>query len=304
MALQLTNKQTLLAKFGGVPVAADVITLSEVAFVNVNVKTGSVKQVGNGSFGGEKGYAVPDMTTAEITANATLSPTLDGDTPPELSDMFRACGLVETVDLVNHNTAYTPFVGMVDTATFVNYMDGEKRTITGVVANLSMNFTVGELAKASFSAKGFTTPEPTVEANPAVTLDTNGKFIVDSVQAVTLGGTVINLESADFDLGNQIEEIYAIGKKEFVIVDFAPTIKIKDVKQKDVTTHWTDIKNGTLKAFVITLTNGARTLTLTASNCKYSDIGESDNSGKVSIDRTFRCESGAAGGDNFEIKYA
>ena len=301
--LQLTNKQTLLAKFGGVPVAADVITLSEVAFVSVNVKTGSVKQVGNGTFGSEKGYTVADMTTAEITANATLSPTADGDTPPELSDMFRACGLVETVDVVGHKTTYAPFAGMVDFMTLINYLDGEKRTITGAVGNMTMNFTVGELAKVSFAMQGFTDAEPTVEANPAVTLDANGKFVVDSVQAVTLTGATINMESADFDLGNVIHPTYAIAKKEHNIVDLVPTIKVKDIKQKDVTTHWTDIKNGALKAFIIVLTNGARKFTLTAPYCAYSAMNEGDSNGSVSIDRTFRCEASVAGGDNFEMKY-
>lgn len=303
MPLQLINKQTLLAKFGGVPAATDVVSLSEPAFVNVKVKTGTFQQVGNGNAGNEKGYSVPDWTTAEVTANATLSPTADGDTPPELSEMFRACGLVETVDLILHNTTYTPFVGMTQNATLVNYLDGEKRTITGVVSNLVMNFTVGELAKVSFAAKGFTDAEPTLEANPAVTLDANGKFIVDSVQAVTFGGAVINLNSAEFDLGNNVKEVYAIGKKEYAIMDFAPTIKIKDIKQKDVFTHWTDIKNGSLKVFIITLTNGARTFTLTANYCTSNEISEGDDNGSTSIDRTFKCEA-SAGGDNFEIKYA
>lgn len=302
MALQLTHKQTLLAKFGGVPVATDVITLSEAAFVKVTVKTGTTNCVGTGTFGNEKGYSVPDMTTAEITANATLTPTADAVTPPSLSALFRACGLVETIGA--SSVKYTPFSGMVDTATLINYLDGEKRTITGAVGNMTMNFAVGELAKVSFSMKGFTDAEPVIEVNPTVTLDCgNGKFIVDSVQAVTLGGAVINLESADFDLGNKIDPVYAIDKREEYISDFVPTIKIKDVKQKSVTDHWTDIKNGTLKAFLITLTSGTRTLTLSTPYCNYTDVSEGDENGKVSIDRSFRCEA-SAGGDNFEITYA
>lgn len=298
--VQLTSKGALLAKFGGVPTPAEVVTLSENASIKVSVKTGSFKDVGNGSLGNEKSYSVPDMTTADITASASLAPTADATTPPALSEMLRACGLVETIGI--DNVAYAPFVGMVNTATLVNYMDGEKRTVTGVSLSMAINFTVGELAKVSFSGNGFTAPEPTVEANPAVTLDGNGKFIVDSVQAVTLGGSVINLESADFDLGNNIQQLYAVGKKEYYIADFAPTIKVKDIKQKDVTTHWTDIKNGAINAFIIVLTNGARTFTLTAPNCSYSALDESDNNGAVSIDRTFRCEE-SAGSDNFEIKY-
>ncbi|WP_201353821.1 phage tail tube protein [Hydrogenimonas urashimensis] len=305
MAYQLTNKQVLLAKYGGTPTTSDVVTLAENTFFNTTIKNGTIKEIGTGALGAEKGFVIPDWTAADGTITAIMKATGAAGTPPKLSEMYKICGLTETIDTTagEEKVTYTPMTQMGQTGEIISYIDGEKRTITGVVSNLKINFTVGELVRIAFDIKGFTDAEPVLEANPSATIDGNSNFVVKSVSAVTIDGATINLTSADFDLGNQIDEIYAIGKKEYVITDFMPTITINEIKQRDSIDHWTDLKNENVKAFVVSLgSSSGEKVTFTANYCKYSGINESDDNGKVVIERSFRCESNA-GGDNFEIKY-
>ncbi len=305
MAYQLTSRQVLLARQGGTPTPSDVVTLAENVFFKTTIKNGTIKEIGTGALGAEKGYVITDWTTAEASVPVILKATGAAGTPPKIAQMLKLCGLTETVDTTSgsENVTYTPMTSIGSAGEIISYIDGEKRTISGVVANLKLSFTVGELVRAVFDVKGFTDAEPVLEANPTAATDTNSNFIVESVSAVTIGGATINLTNADFDLGNKIDEIYAVGKKEYVITDFMPTITIRDIKQRDSVDHWTDLKNGNVKEFIVSLGSASgQKFKFTASYCKYSDIGEDDDNGKTVISRTFRCES-SAGGDNFEIRY-
>ena len=302
MARVLTDKQVILAAYNSTPVADDVVTISEYSSLSPKVKTTEVKELGRG-LGSTTNYAIADWTTVE----GTITTLLRGGLPPKLAGLYKICGLEETDDTDSNGNItashFYPADTPVTAGNLIVYQDGLKRVISGVAGSLKISFAIGELVKASFDIKGFTDAQPITEDNPSVTLDDNQIFITESISAVTIGGAIFEVESVDFDMGVDIKEIYAIGAKEYQITDYKPTLSIKSYSDKSNQTHWTDIKNGNIKAISIVLTNGANNkFTFTANACKITDISESDNSGNIEDTRTYLCEKDN-NGKNFEITY-
>ena len=302
MARILTDKQVILAAYNATPTTGDVVTVSEYSSLSPKVKTTEVKELGRG-LGSTTNYAIADWTTVEGTITALLR----GGLPPKLAEMYKICGLVEEDDTDSNGNItashFYPADTPVTAGNLIVYQDGLKRIISGVAGSLKISFAIGELAKISFDIKGFTDAEPVAEDNPAVTLDDNQIFITESISAVTIGGDSFEVESVDFDMGVDIKEIYAIGAKEYQITDYKPTLNIKAYSDKTNQSHWTDIKNGNIKAVSIVLTNAAgNKFTFTANACKITDISEADNSGNIEDTRTYLLEKDA-NGKNFEITY-
>jgi len=302
MAKRLTEKQVFLAKVGGTPSTTDVVDLDSVFIPSLSGKTGEYKQL-DGGMGGTKGYVVDDYLSVSGTLSCNLRGNGGGETLPKLSEMLKMCGLNEVVDSDNHKVTYTPNDTEIANGSVLFYLDGEKREFSGVSANLKLDFEVGTIAKTSFDISGFSSLS-SAEDNPSVTLDSNDVFIVKSISAVTLSGGTLNLKKASFDMGNQMQEIYAISQKEFYRSDYKPTITLEDNAIKGDTSHWDDFLNGNLKSISILLTSkSGNTFTFTAENCRYTEVSESDDSGKVVISRKFSLEKNGST-PNFTIVYA
>jgi len=302
MARVLTEKQVLLAKYGSEPDTDNVVTLNDSVTLTPKVKTGDYKELGRG-LGGGKSYSVPDYTTTDGSVNVLLRAGL----PPKIAELYKMCALDETLVKDDDNNVteahYKPSQNPIPNGYLTNYLDGEKRIITGVCGNLKATFNVGEMAKLTFELKGFTTPETTLEDNPAVTLDDEDIFIVESIDVITIGGTSYEIENVDFDMGVEIKEIYVIGAKEYQITDYKPKITLKDLKQKGDNGVWQDIANGNVKSIDIKLSTAiGRTFELVANYARLTDVSESDNGGNLENNRTYLLESNS-GGDNFEIIY-
>ena len=302
MARILTDRQVILAAYNATPTTDNVVTVSEWSSLSPKVKTTEFKELGRG-LGSTTNYAIADWTTVEGSITALLR----GGLPPKLAEMYKICALVEEDDTDSNGNItashFYPAETPVTAGNIILYQDDLKRTISGVAGNLKISFNVGEMVKAVFDIKGFTDAEPVNEANPAVTLDNNQIFIVESISAITIGGSSFEVESVDFDMGVDIKEIYAIGAKEYQITDYKPTLNIKAYSDKTNQSHWTDIKNGNIKAVSIVLTNAAgNKFTFTANACKITDISEADNSGNIEDTRTYLLEKDA-NGKNFEITY-
>jgi hypothetical protein len=171
------------------------------------------------------------------------------------------------------------------------------------VGNLKISFEIGMFVKAEFDIKGFTDAEPVSEPNPAVTLDDEEIFVVESISAVTIGGSSFEVKRVDFDMGSTINEIYAIGAKEYQITDYKPTLSITAYADKTNQGYWSDLKAGNVKTVVITLSNNAgNKFTFTANACKLSDVSESDDNGNMDFTANYVCEKDS-NGKNFEITY-
>jgi len=301
MARQLSDKNTLLFSTGGVPTAGDVITTNNDIIINPKTKSADYKDKGNGASGNDKTLSIPDWTTVDFPVDIIARASGTAGVAPKIAELFKACGLSETI-AAGVSVTYAPAMNQA-TATAKAYLDGYMRDVTGIAGDLTISGKVGEQAKLSFSLKGFTTLDEAAEANPTVTLDQNTTLIIQSAQVITVGGSTINLESFDFSLGNEIEEVYAIGLKEYFVGGFKPTLKVKAVKTKGNSDHWNELKLNTKKEVIIVLGIGAgETLTLTASYCNPMEVAESADNKKIVYDRTWLCES-SAGNDNFSLVY-
>ena len=301
MANQLTAKNTFIVSTAGTPAATDVVATNEIVFVNPTVKTAEEKCIGDGKAGSTKTYSVADMTTADFTVPMCVRGSGTAGTAPEAAELLKCCALKETVN-AGTDVTYTPeLTGVRGTAK--NYMDGFVREITGIAGEMTLSGKVGERAVLSFALKGFTTASAAAEANPSVTLDTNAALIVTSATAVTVGGSTIELTGFELKTGNDIQQNYAIGVKEYYVRDFAPELKINAIKTKGNEQHWSDLESNTVREVVIILgTTAGNKVTITASSCNPKNVSENDDNGKVVYEQTYLCQS-SAGGDNFSIVF-
>ena len=304
MANQLTVKNTLLFKSGGdAPADTDNITTSADVLVLPTVKSVEYKDIGNGATGNNKTQTIPDLTTADFTAEVVARTAGDGDHAPSYGELLKACGLDEVIDTDAHTVTYTPAKNFV-IGNARAYLDGSYRDVTGIVGDITFGGKVGELAKFSFAMKGFTTLNEISGANPAVTVDSNLNLKVENASVITVGGDAIPLTSFELKTGNVTNEINAVGQNEFYVSDIKPTINVKAVKTKGAAPYWNDLKSNTIKEVVVTLgTTDGNKITLTASYCNPTTVTESDDSGKIAYDETFECQS-SAGYDNFSIVYS
>jgi len=302
MANQITAKNTFLVSTGGVPAATDVITTNGIVFVNPTAKSITYSDIGNGALGNEKTLINNDYVTAEFTVEVNAKGSGAAGTAPTYGEVFKACGLAETVN-ASTDVTYTPASSFV-AGTAIAYLDDYKREVTGIAGTFTFGGKVGEIPKFSFSLKGFTTLAETSEVNPAVTLDPNDNLVIKSVTAVTVGGSSISLEDFTFDFGVDIQEAYAVGGlKEYYISDYKPTLKVSAVKTKGNSAHWAELNDNSQKSVIVTLgTTAGGIIEFTAPYCQPTDVSESDENGKVKYDRTWSCEN-STGGDNFSIVF-
>ena len=302
MSSQLTARNSLLFNASGEDLDAScVLTTANDIIVNPKSKSIEYKEIGSGQAGNTKSKSITDFTTAEFSVEINAKPSGDKSEPPSYGELFKCCGLSETA--TDDNVTYAP--ATLATGHAKAYLDGAMREITGIAGDFTFGGKVGEIAKFTFSLKGFTTLDETAEDNPDVTLGSNTNLTIESIAAITVGGNSVAMEDFEFSLGNEIQETYAIGLKEYYISDFKPTIKVNAVKTKGNSDHWKDLASNTLKEIVVKLgeDEDGQKLEFRASYCNPSDVSESDSSGKIVYSNTWSCEN-KDGGDNFSIVYS
>lgn len=303
MANQLTNKNAVLVKSGGSPAAVDAVTTNGLVFVNPKVKSGDYKDVGNGMMGGTKSYIDPNWVNAEFDIPLQMKKASALGTAPSIDELLKICGLAETIT-ASTKVEYKPGGTGAGTGQIKVYTDGYVRSVIGAVGNLKISGKVGEPLTATVSVKGFLeSAAATAESNPTVTLDTNTAPLVTKVSVLTVGGVTLNADSFDFDIGNQINELYAINLSEYYMQDFDPTITITAVKVKGTDeSAWTDFASGTVRAIIIQVGTAGSMIELSIPYAILKEVSESDDAGNVKISRTFRAQA-SAGNDNYTITY-
>jgi len=311
MSRQITDKCVILFKYNGSATSDDVVTVSETPFLSPEVKSQEYKEIGSGKLGQTKSYADEYNTTVTYDLVSMLRGNdktgVAPQTPPAIASLLKASGLNEAIDTTegNKSVTYTPKHDDISASESVVYIDGYKRIINGAITNLKISGTVGECAKVTCSVSGFTTPEPIAEANPTVTLDSEALLIVSKVSVVTVDGTTLNVESFEFDAGNEIKNVYAVSIGEYVRTDFKPTIKLSGIKTKGDETGWSDLIADNVREIIITLGNEAgKRVTIKASQAKVSENSESDKDGMVNFSRTFRCQGDDTGDNHYSIKWS
>lgn len=304
MSDQLTLKNVVLAKSGALPTAAEVLTTNGLVFCNPKVKSGDYKDIGNGAMGATKTFIDSNWVSSEFEIPMQIKKASALGIAPKLADLLKICGLSETITAstkVDYKPGNSDLAG---TGQIKVYTDGYVRTLTGVAGNMKISGKVGEPLSAAFSIKGFlASATPTAEANPVVTLDTGSAPLVSKVTVFTVGGSSLQADSFDFDLGNSIQEVYAIGLAKYYMQDFDPTLTVTAVKIKgtdDVT--WTDFATGTVKAILIQVGVAGSMIEINIPFAMLKDVSEADSNGMVKLSRTFRAQA-SVGNDNFTITY-
>jgi hypothetical protein len=299
---QLTLKNTVLAKNGGAPVAGDVITTNGLVFVNPKLKSGDYKDMGNGMMGATKTFIDPNWVNAEFDIPVQMKKASALGTAPSIDELFKMCGLTETIT-AGVSVAYKPG-GIAGSGQIKVYTDGYVRTLTGVAGNLKINGKVGEPLGATFSVKGFlASAEATAEANPTVTLDANTAPMVTKVTVLTVAGTELNADSFDLDIGNQIQELYAMNIAEYYMQDFDPSITVTAVKVKGTDeSAWADFSAGAVREIIVQVGTAGSMIELSIPYSILKDVNEADDNGNVKITRTFRAQA-SSGNDNYTITY-
>jgi uncharacterized membrane protein len=302
MANQKTLKNVVLAKSSGVPSAAEVITTNGLVFVNPKIKSGDYKDMGNGMMGATKTYIDPNWVTAEFDIPVQMKKASALGTAPSIDELLKIVGLAETITAAT-KVEYKPGEA-VGTGQVKVYTDGYVRALIGVTGNLKISGKVGEPLGAVFSVKGFMeSPEATAEANPTVTLDTSMAPIVSKVTVLTVGGSQLNADSFDLDIGNKINEQYAMYISEYYMEDFDPTITVTAVKIKGADEQtWADFAAGTVRAIIIQVGAAGSMVEISVPYAMLKEVSESDDAGNVKISRTFRAQA-SVGNDNYTITY-
>lgn len=309
MAFEKTKNNVVLFTQGA-PLPANAVTMTSAVILKPDVKSTDIEEIGDGTLGSKTSYVDEQHTTVsfdiEVMARGNDSTGAAPDTPPAISKMLLACGLLETIDstLGLENVIYTPSSADVAASTAKVYLDGQVRTVTGIRSDFKISGAVGEAAKFNFSHQGYTTPAPAAEANPAVTLDGNDRLIVKKISGATIDGATVNMQSFSLEMNNDVSDVYAVGVAEFERTDFDPKLSVEALKTKGNNDAWNDFINGQIREIIITLGTGAgKTLTITASNCRAMDHNEDDDNGKMKESRSYRCEKNTVD-DHFSIKWS
>lgn len=308
MAIQRTNQNVVLFKYNDTPASTDVVTNSNVPFINPDIKKNEY-QIYGGKLGNKKTYVDTDHTTATLDIEVMLRGNdktgAAPDTPPAIAELLKASGLTETVNL-DTSVSYTPSHSDISPSQMAVYIDGYKRVIAGAVADLKLSANIGECVKVIFSVSGYTTPSASSEANPSVTLDTESIGLFTKATAVTASGTNIEIDSFSFETNNEIKDNYATGKGQYDRVNFDPQINIGGIKIKGADEAvWDDLESGTLKNIIITIgSEVGKTITLTIPQARIIENSESDDSGQAKYSRIYRCEGDATGDNHFSLTWS
>jgi len=278
MAKRLVKNSVILAAVGATPTASNAVDISDAFQPSFSTKSGEYKQF-DGKMGTTKTWVDKDYLSVSGTISAFLRSNGGGANIPKLDEMFKMAGLTGAAvdtdsDGTNDAYVYTPNSDELANGEIIWYLDGIKRHFTGVSANLKLDFEVGAPAKASFDIQGYS-DTPVEEANPSVTLDDNDLLVVTSMQAVTLSGTTLSVTSCSFDLGNQINEIYAISDKSFYRSDFTAKVSITEKVGSDIG-YWAELLSGQVKSLEIELTDRAgHKFVLHLPTLSYTNVNES-----------------------------
>lgn len=298
---QQTLKNTVLFKQGAVPTATEVVTLDGLVFLNPKVAGGEYSDIGNGQMGNKKSFVDENNVTVEFDINVIGRSGGAAGTAPKIANLLKCCGLAETIT-ASTKVEYKPG-GALTAGQCKVFTDGYSRLVEGVVCDMTITGKVGDLARVKFSAKGYTTAAASSETNPTVMLDVANSPVVSSASVFTLAGDVINISEFTFKLGNSLQALYAISKKEYYLEDFDAMIDIKAIKTKTNETHWDDLIAGNVKAIVVTIgTVAGQIIQIDIPFAKPKDVSEEDQSGIVAFSQTYRCES-SVGNDNFTLTF-
>jgi hypothetical protein len=301
------EKNSVLFKYNGSPAVANVVNIEENVLVSPDIKSQEYKEF-DGQLGNTQSYFDEYHTTTTLSLKTKLrgndKTSVAPETPPAISDLLKACGLTETIGA--DNVTYTPNHGTISPSTADVYVDGKKRSVTGIVGDLTIRGEAGLCATVEVSAQGYTSVAETTSANPDVSddLDKEALMIMNKVSSISIDGGTYEVDSFEFRTNNNIIDIYAVSVAEYSRTDFDPKISLT-LNRDSADAFWTNLNNQDDAVIEIVLGSGVgKTVTLTIDTARPLNISESKGDGKLSATLEYRCLKDATSGNHFELKFA
>jgi len=308
MAILDSRKVVVAAKYGATATSTDVVAISnEDVRLSPEVATGSFRCI-NGKLGNKTTWKNTDDVAVSgasiecyLTGNDATGSALD--TLPNWTELYKVCGLTETVNALT-GVVYTPSQTQPsDLSTVTVWRDGFKRTLTGVVGTLTVSGSVGEPIKQTVAVSGFTTLTSTAEANPtAACIDDELLLVLKSIDTITVGGSAVKAQSFTLTQGNDNQKLYAIGTKDFERVDFDASLELVFYKENE--TIYTTFENGTQVEVVIKAgaTDG-KACRIKATQAIVESITEGSNQMKETVTVKFNLQGDVNGVNQFKLEY-
>ena len=299
MAFMNPKKSVIFLKSGvALPVPpANFIEVTEEFVVNPTPTTEEYNRI-SGKLGSTDSYA----DTCHVVFNQSVSHKMRSsnsaadalDTVPEYGELLKICGFDETIETgtpseetVIYTNSQTPVNGSA-----LAYVDGKKFAMTdSIVGDATFNFEVGKPAMLDATLQGFLDDAgvPTDEVPASTTLSEEPRLIVSCGDIITAGGSAISADKITIAMGADVQELYALGLKEFNINDYV--IKLTAdfyVDSADYSDAITKLNAETAEAIVIKLgTNqtgaliNGKSIEITASVAKASTFTDSTDKSRV-----------------------
>jgi len=311
MALLDSRKVVVAVKYGGSVAGANAVSISnEEARLQPTAGKGDFKNL-NGKLGNKITWVNDDDVTADGVALTSFLLGNDAsgsalDTPPDWKEVYKVCGMSETIDsgVGTESVTYTPSQSAPSTLSEVAvWRDGRKRVASGVIGSLTIAGQVGEPITQTAEISGFTTIAGVSEANPTASeVDEDLLLILKSTDTMTFTGTAYKGQKFTLTQGNDISKFYGIGLKTFERYDFDSTLEVTYFKENE--NIYTDFANGTTHAVVIQAgsANG-KAVKITAGQATVQDLQESSIDGKEAVTVTFNLKGDATGENQYSILF-
>lgn len=306
MALLDAKKSLVLVKYSGVPASTNFVETDEVVVANPEVTSGEIQRLT-----GLKNSVETYVDTQHSILSVSLTSTIRGndttgtnlDEIPKLSEVYKLCGLTETVGA--DTVTYMPSQGTITGGYMTIYNDGYKREITGAMGDLTISFTVGEPVKLTAEMKAYISNlAATASANPTVTLDPNPLLLCNKISVVTVGGATFNAKSGTLKMNHKLEDIYAIGLGQFESADFMPTLELQGFKTAGDESDWTALTDRSVKAIevVIGAVDG-KAIKINIPQAATKAVSESVDQDKIAKSVTYECQNTSGGIYGFQLIY-
>ena len=250
--------------------------------------------------------SVPGRYTGSISAQIQGRGSGTVDVPPEVGDLLRGCGFLETINAASDVT-YTPASTALETATVALFQDGIRHQIAGARGNVSFGAAVGEFLVWNFEMLGV----ENLTTDVAILAPTYQTTVPKPVLNATFTFQTVALIASSFSMDMGIvlaprqDFTQLSGHKSVFYGNRIPVGNI--VVEKDLVANFDFygiMKAGTEGAFnLVWGTAGGNRWTVNAPKAQIIDITEQEDNGKAMLSVDFKLNLDTAGDDELTLKH-
>ena len=249
---------------------------------------------------------IPGKRSARLTFTVPLKGSGTAGTAPEYGDLFKACGMAETV-VAGTSVTYDPASESIPSMTLALYLDGKVYKIWGARGTFKLACAVGEPIGAEFEFQGADFSETAGSllsgasyGSPVPKPFQNASFSISGYSAV--------IEKLEADMANNLYLRTACGATSghvsCLILNRRPTVSFDPenvlVATEDFLGDWRAAATGALSAVV---DGGAgNKVTISAPAVQYTDIKPGDRGGLAILEITGLLTMDS-GDDELQIKF-